>query len=80
MFQGKAPLTQTTDPGDLHAQIQAMVAAAQGTPMPPPQPQAMPAPGGMPAPQGPPMQGAPPQMGGSPQNAQRAMMAQAIRG
>ena len=78
MQQGKAPLAQTTDPGDLHAQIQQMIAAAQGmAPMPPPQ---MAAPGGMPAPQGPSMQGAPPQMGGSPQNAQRAMMAQAIRG
>lgn len=80
MVQGKAPLHQTTDPGDLHAQIQQMIAAAQGmAPMPPPQPQ-MAAPGGAPAPQGQPMQGGPPQMGGSPQNAQRAMMAQAIRG
>lgn len=80
MSPGKAPLHQTTDPGDLHAQIQQMIAAAQGmAPMPPLQPQ-MAAPGGMPAPQGPPMQGGPPQMGGSPQNVQKAMLAKAIRG
>lgn len=88
MLQGKAPLAQTTDPGDLHQQIQMMIAAARGAPAPAPQapmpPQGM-APQGMPAPpmQGPPQGPAPaavPQMGGSPQNAQRAMMAQAIRG
>lgn len=85
MTPGKAPLHQTTDPGDLHAQIQQMIAAARGmAPMPPLQPQ-MAAPGGMPAPQGPPMQGppmqgGPPQMGGSPQNIQKAMLAKAIRG
>ena len=78
MFQGKAPLTQTTDPGDLHAQIQAMVAAAQGAPAPMQAPQPMPQ--GMPAPAAGAPQPAMPQMGGSPQNAQRAMMAQAIRG
>lgn len=80
MLQGKAPLAQTTDPGDLHAQIQAMIAAAQGAPMPAQAPQ-MPMPQGMPpAPAAGPPQAAMPQMGGSPQNAQRAMMAQAIRG
>lgn len=78
-----APLTHITDPNDLHAQIQAMIAAAQGAPMPPQAPQ-MPMPQGMPPP---PMQSmggtqapAMPQMGGSPQNVQKAMLAQAIRG
>lgn len=85
MLSGKAPLTQTTDPGDLHAQIQAMIAAAQGAPMPPPQaPQAPPmaAPQGMPppAPQGGTQAPAMPQAGGSPQNIQKAMLAKAIRG
>ena len=72
MTPGKAPLHQTTDPGDLHAQIQQMIAAAQGmAPMPPLQPQ-MAAPGGMPAqvPQMPMPQGMPPppmqSMGGPP--------------
>lgn len=85
MLGQKAPIQQTTDPGDLHAQIQAMIAAAQGAPMPPQAPQTpMPPPpmqsmGGPPAPGG--MQ-APvmPQPGGSPQNIQKAMLAQAIRG
>lgn len=91
MTPGKAPLHQTTAPGDLHEQIQQMIAAAQGmAPMPPAQPPQMPPVQGMAPPPmqsmgGPPtpgggMQGGPPQMGGSPQNAQRAMMAQAIRG
>ena len=81
MQVGKAPLNQTTDPGDLHAQIQQMIAAAQGmAPMPAQAPQ-MPMPQGMPpAPAAGPPQAAMPQMGGSPQNAQRAMLAQAIRG
>lgn len=89
MLQGKAPLAQTADPGDLHAQIAAMVAAAQGAPMPAqaprmPMPQGMPPPpmqgmGGPPAPQGGMQAPAMPQMGGSPQNVQKAMLAQAIR-
>lgn len=87
MLTQKAPIQTTTNPGDLHAQIAAMVAAAQGAPMPAQAPQ-------MPMPQEaapPPMQsmGAPsggtqapamPQMGGSPQNVQKAMLAKAIRG
>lgn len=85
MLQGKAPLAQTADPGDLHAQIQAMIAAAQGAPMPAQAPQMpMPPPtmqgmGGPPAPQGGTQAPAMPQMGGSPQNVQKAMLAQAIR-
>lgn len=89
MLQGKAPLAQMTDPNDLHAQIAAMVAAAQGAPMPAqapqmPMPQGMPLPpmqgmGGPPAPQGGMQAPAMPQMGGSPQNVQKAMLAQAIR-
>lgn len=77
MLQGKAPLTQTTDAGDLHAQIQAMIAAAQGAPTQPQMPMPAPAPG-VPVQQVPTM--GVPQMGGSPENAQRAMMAKAIRG
>lgn len=90
MQAGKAPLTQTTDPGDLHAQIQAMIAAAQGAPMPAQTPQAPPvqgmAPppmqsmGGLPTPQGGMQTPAMPQAGGSPQNIQKAMLARAIRG
>lgn len=89
MLQQKAPIQTTTNPGDLHAQIAAMVAAAQGAPMPaqapqmpmpqeaaPPPMQSMagPAPGG--GTQAPAM----PQAGGSPQNIQKAMLAKAIRG
>jgi hypothetical protein len=80
MQAGKAPLNHTTDPGDLHAQIQAMIAAAQGAPMqpaaPPQMPQVMPPMPGQQGAPGPAM----PQMGGSPENVQRAMMARAIRG
>ena len=89
MLGQKAPIQQTTDPGDLHAQIQAMIAAAQGAPMPPQAPQT-PVPQGMqppmqsmsgpPAPQGSIQAPAMPQMGGSPQNVQKAMLAKAIRG
>jgi len=75
----KAPILKMTDPNDLHAQIQAMIAAAQGGPLPmqaPPDalmpPSAAPA-TGAPAP-------AMPQAGGSSQNIQKAMLAKAIRG
>ena len=90
MLQGKAPLAQMTDPNDLHAQIAAMVAAAQGAPMPAQAPQipmpqeAAPPPmqsmGGPPAPGGGMQTPAMPQPGGSPQNVQKAMLAKAIRG
>ena len=90
MLQQKAPIQTTTNPGDLHAQIAAMVAAAQGAPMPAQAPQ-MPMPqeaapppmqsmGGPPAPQGGMQAPAMPQPGGSPQNIQKAMLAKAIRG
>lgn len=87
MFTQKASMQQLTAPADLHAEIQAMIAAAQGAPMPPqaapmappPPAPAMPAP----APAGPPS-GAPapamPQAGGSAANIQKSMMARAIRG
>lgn len=75
-----ASLNQATQPGDLHSQIAAMVAAAQaGSPI---QPQ--------PAPMAPPALAAPapavpqattaPQPGGAPVNIQRALLARAVRG
>lgn len=81
----KAPLPTVTDPGDLHQQIQAMIASAQGAPLPmqaPPNTTMAPPATPPPAPMQQPGAPAPamPQMGGSPQNMQKAMLAKAIRG